>query len=163
MTIIKTRALQMDIKIEEHHGFNEGLAGIIHALESEIFKEPYTKEKIRRESSVKPNLITLVASIHGEPAGYKVGYEMTSRLFYSWIGGVLLKYRGNGIARKLISHQHAIGKEQGYKIVRTHTENKYREMLLLNIRTGFDVVGVMNDSTKPKSIIVLDKILGSTQ
>ncbi len=149
----------MELEIKKFNGHSAALVDLLWFLESQIFEQPYTKEKIDRESSVKPNLISCIAYIEGAAVGYKVGYEMTSRLFYSWMGGVLPEYRHQGIATKLMAEQHRLVKEQGYKVVRTYTENQYRDMLLLNIRWGFDVVGTMSDSTKPKTIIILDKIL----
>lgn len=149
----------MEVNIKVYRGLNEELLYLIFSLETAIFKEPYSKEKIERECSVKHQLLALVAFSKGKAVGYKVGYEMTSRIFYSWMGGVLPEYRHNGVARKLMSKQHSLVQEMGYKVVRTYTENKYRDMLLLNIRFGFDVQGVMNDSANPKTIIILDKRL----
>lgn len=149
----------METEVKVFHGHSAALVDMLWGLEKEIFDNPYSKEKITRESSVKPNLISLVACIKEEAVGYKVGYEMSSRLFYSWMGGVVPAHRNKGIAGRLMAEQHKLIKQQGYKLVRTHTENRYRDMLILNLRTGFDVVGLMQDNTKPKTVIVLDKVL----
>ena len=149
----------MEAEIKVFHGHSAALADVLWGLEKKIFDAPYSKEKIIRESSVKPNLISLVACIKEEVVGYKTGYEMSSRLFYSWMGGVVPAHRNKGIAGRLMAEQHSRIKQQGYKVVRTHTENRFRDMLILNIRSGFDVVGLMQDNTKPKTVIVLDKVL----
>ncbi len=152
----------MDVSatIKEYKGYSTELVDVIHTLDEKIFDEPYSREKIERESSVKHNLIGPVAYDHHEPVGYKVGYELTSRLFYSWLGGVVPAYRSQGIARELMRRQHEIITGMGYQTVRTHTHNKFRDMLVLNIRNGFDVVGVIKDKSNPDTTIVLDKYLG---
>ena len=90
--------------------------------------------------------------------GYKIGYELESDCFYSWLGGVDENHRNKGIASKLMNQQHLYLKEKGYKIVQTKTKNKWRNMLILNIKNGFDVIGTYTDSNgEPK--IILEKCL----
>ena len=47
----------------------------------------------------------------------------------------------------------------GFAYVRTSTKNKYREMLLLNIKAGFDVVGVQKKLKEAEQSILLEKAL----
>ena len=152
----------MDIEIKVYRGYSQELVDLIHSFEKQVFEQPYSKDKIKRECSAKHQLLALFAFVDGNPAGFKVGYEMTARLYYSWIGGVIPDFRGNGVARQLMAQQHEMIKEMGYKVVRTHTENRFRNMLILNLRSGFDIVGVTNEITKNKTIIVLDKVLNHT-
>src|SRR5690606_13159766 len=65
---------------------------------------------------------------------------LDGQTFYSWLGGVRPDCRKLGIASELMRKQHEDLKEMDYKIVRTKTMNKWRGMLLLNIRTGFDIL-----------------------
>lgn len=90
---------------------------------------------------------------------FDISFEISSRIFYSWIGGVLPEYRGKGIAKALIKKQHALIPALGHKCVRTFTENKYREMLILNIKSGFDVIGVYKSDHDEKQTIMLEKML----
>ena len=92
--------------------------------------------------------------------GYKIGYEDKTERFYSWLGGVNLEYRGQGIASELMGRQHAWCREHGYSVVRTQTKNKWRDMLILNLRHGFDIVGVYTDE-KGEPKIILEKQLGT--
>lgn len=92
----------MELEIERFDGHSSALVDLLWSLESQMFDPPYAKEKIHRESSVKPNLISLIAYTEGAAVGYKVGYEMTARLFYSWTGGVLPACRHQGVAAKLM-------------------------------------------------------------
>jgi GNAT superfamily N-acetyltransferase len=87
--------------------------------------------------------------------GCKLGYERQPGHYYSWLGGVLPEYRGRGVAAELLRQQHAWCREQGYRRIRTHTYNRWRAMLLLNLRHGFDIIGTMQG---PRGLtIVLEK------
>jgi hypothetical protein len=55
--------------------------------------------------------------------------------------------------------QHQLLKEMEYKYVRTHTKNRYRDMLLLNIKNGFDVIGVQKKVKDTEHSIILEKEL----
>lgn len=83
----------------------------------------------------------LIARIDIQPVAFKLGYEQTGQEFYSWLGGVLPQYRGLGLAGELMRLQHQWCREQGYKKVLTKTQNQFREMLMLNIKNGFEVTG----------------------
>jgi len=147
------------VEIEVCADISDALIDRLWDMEQKVFRQPYSREKLSRTLFSKQQVVCLIANCNGRSCGFKVGYEMSDRLFYSWIGGVIPEYRRLGIARKMMDKQHALVFNLGYEVVRTHTENKYREMLLLNIRSGFDVVGVINDLQRSKSTIVLDKIL----
>ena len=148
-----------NIIIKTYEEFDNDVLDIISSLENKIFDEPYSKEKLQREAKFKNNLIILIAFIDGLPCGYKIGFERSSRIFYSWIGGVLPKYRSNGIGRKLLEKQHMIIPLRGYSCISTFTENKYKEMLLLNIKSGFDIVGVYKSDHDEKQTIMLEKMI----
>lgn len=84
-----------------------------------------------------------LALADGNVVGCKLGYERKPGHYYSWLGGVHPDFRGQGIAAELMRQQHAWCREQGYHAVRTHTYNRWRAMLLLNLRHGFDIIGTM--------------------
>ncbi|HEX4923335.1 MAG TPA: GNAT family N-acetyltransferase, partial [Bdellovibrionales bacterium] len=79
--------------------------------------------------------------------------------FYSWLGGVLPEYRGLGVASALMRAQHEWCAQNGYARILTKTQNRWREMLLLNIRHGFDVIGTYQSSRHGLKIL-LEKKLG---
>ncbi|MEI4803690.1 GNAT family N-acetyltransferase [Bacillus sp. FJAT-51639] len=89
---------------------------------------------------------------------YKIGYALSHEKFYSWLGGVDPDYRNHGVASKLMERQHRFLKEQEYKTVQTKTKNKWRNMLILNIKNGFDVIGTYTDN-KGEPKIILEKRL----
>lgn len=83
-------------------------------------------------------------AIHEEKViGYKIGYEFSKVKFFSWIGGVDNHYRNQGVASNLMREQHNTLKEKGYSIIQT--KNKWRNMLILNIKSGFDIIGTYTD------------------
>lgn len=110
------------------------------------------------ELTQKRNLLIFVAIDNNHVVGFKIGYEINDQTFYSWLGGVHSKYRGKGIASELMRRQHSLVKSLGYTKVRTISRNNRREMLLLNIKVGFDVIETFT-SEKGKHKIILEKEL----
>lgn len=100
----------------------------------------------------KQDLIALIAHLESNPVGYKVGYRESPGVFYSWTGGVLPDYRGEGIARRLQEYQHTMLRARGYRAVRFDTFNKFREMLLFGLSTGFVPIGL---ELKPENEICI--------
>ena len=100
-----------------------------------------------------------LASANDRLVGCKLGYERKPGHYYSWLGGVHPDFRGQGIAAELMQQQHAWCRAQGYRAVRTHTYNRWRAMLLLNLRQGFDIIGTVQGAHG--LTIVLEKQLGN--
>lgn len=88
-----------------------------------------------------PALLVQLARSTDHIIGCKLGYEREPGLFYSWLGCVDAKFREQGIAAELMRQQHDWCRTQGYKTIQTKTYNQWRSMLLLNIRSGFTIVG----------------------
>lgn len=127
------------------------------ALHDSIFTTD-NSNTIQDELSARAQFLILVASDDDRVVGYKIGYQDRKRRFYSWLGGVDSAFRGRGIASELMRRQHVWCKSQGYTVIRTQTKNKWRDMLILNIRHDFDVVGTYTDERgEPK--IILEKRL----
>ncbi|RXY99883.1 GNAT family N-acetyltransferase [Fictibacillus sp. S7] len=106
----------------------------------------------------KPDLQIDVAVDGEKRVGYKIGYALNREQFYSWLGGVDAYYRNQGIASKLMEQQHLHAKESGYKAVQTKTKNKWRSMLILNIKAGFDIIGTYTDDEGEPKIILEKKL-----
>lgn len=106
----------------------------------------------------KPHLLVQTAMAEERVIGYKMGYRLDNDTFYSWLGGVDPEYRENGIGSMLMEKQHGYLTEMGFKMVRTKTMNKWRGMLILNIKHGFDVIETYTDE-KGLHKIVLEKRL----
>ena len=145
--------------IRQYSSVSDELLDTIAALDRAIFPEPVSREVFARALHARHNLCILIAERGTSPAGYKIGYEFSPDVFYSFSGGVVPEYRHQGIARALLGEQHRIARELGYPVVRTHTKNKYRDMLILNIKSGFDVTGVNHKSGDKFHTIILEKVL----
>lgn len=126
-------------------------------LHSAIFTTQHP-DSIEDELAARSKSLILIALDHDEVVGYKIGYQDLKTRFYSWLGGVYPDYRGQGIASELMRRQHEWCESQGYSIVRTQTKNKWRSMLILNLRHGFDVIGTYTDE-KGEPKIILEKRL----
>jgi ribosomal protein S18 acetylase RimI-like enzyme len=106
----------------------------------------------------KKILFNLAYSDNSELLGFKVGFEKKYRIFYSWLGGVKKKYRGQGIAKRLMQDQHNWLKENEYQSITTHTSNDFKEMLILNLKNGFDITGT-NINSRGEQRLILSKRL----
>lgn len=136
----------------------EILDGIIQ-LHNNIFGD---SDDLAGRMKEKHKLQIDVALVGKKVVGYKIGYALNREQFYSWLGGVDTEYRNQGIASKLMEQQHKHLNEIGYKAVQTQTKNKWRSMLVLNIKSGFDIIGTYTDNEgEPK--IILEKKLSSTR
>jgi GNAT superfamily N-acetyltransferase len=130
-----------DIQIIAHHGPPDA------ALREEIFElyrrifnsEP--NEEAQERLTHNPDLLLLLAYEGDKPVAFKVGYRQDPDTFYSWLGGVLPEHRRQGIAVTLMRHQHDWAQAQGYRFIQTKTLNRWREMLILNLRHGFAITG----------------------
>ena len=105
-----------------------------------IFGTTPDEEVMERLSNKEDILLQLAVNESDTPIGFKIGYRENAGIFYSWLGGVLPEYRQRGISSQLMQAQHEWCAQHGYRIVRTKTCNQWRNMLLLNIRSGFDIV-----------------------
>ncbi|MFJ8517534.1 GNAT family N-acetyltransferase [Lysinibacillus xylanilyticus] len=54
----------------------------------------------------KEGLVCLLAVENEDIIGFKIGYTHPDGIFYSWLGGVREKKRGQGIASQLMRRQH---------------------------------------------------------
>lgn len=131
----------------------------IKSLEAEIFPTPHSLEKLESELSSKFNISIFMAFNESTPIGFKVGFERSKRIYYSWIGGVSPSFRKQGIAKKLMELQHEMAKERGYKIVCTQTDNSFKPMLILNLKHGFDIKGCIQSTGDDYLTLILEKNL----
>jgi len=97
-----------------------------------------SSERMAQKMKQVNHLLAIVAFDEEKAVGLKIGYESDFEEFYSWIGGFDPAYRRRGIGSKLMTKQHEWLRKHGDKIVTTQTKNKWRAMLLLNLRHGFD-------------------------
>ncbi len=131
----------------------------IENLEKKVFPNSFRAGHFVNEAPQKRQLLALLGYQDSQLMAYKVGYELKSKLFYSWVGGVHPQYRKQGFAKQLMQRQHQILLERGYKAVQTKTRMGFRGMLILNLKTGFDITGVSTKPHVPGLIIQMEKPL----
>ena len=130
---------------------------IIKSLAVEIFGS-FDEEGFDNKLKNKTRFQLLTAIVEGRPVGFKLGYQIDKEIFYSWLGGVLPEVRALGIAQLLMCTQHEWCKSHGFKKVQTKTKNKWRSMIILNLKNGFEIVGTYTDD-KGEPKLVLEKTL----
>ena len=101
------------------------------------FSGPYNFTEIHKRINKAPHL-NLIAFVDEIPAGFKLGYERDA-YFYSWLGGVLPKYRRLGIAQKLADEQEKWAKKNKYDSIIFKTRNRHKAMLAFSLKNGFNI------------------------
>lgn len=135
----------MQIRYEIHAGLPaESILLELIRLHQRVFSGQ-TAEELRQEYEDVQNrhLLTVLAMDNQTVVGYKMGYQRKPGHFYSWLGCVNPDYRRQGIAGELMRQQHNWCLDNGFQAVRTHTRNQWRDMLILNLRHGFDIIGTI--------------------
>lgn len=130
----------------EFKDFPPELLGSFKSLYFDLFSEEWDAKVEERFKGRKRILFQLAYGGDNEVYGFKFGYEDSVEVFYSWLGGVKVTARNYGIASSLMFAQHDWCKANGYKKITTKTLNKFKPMLIMNIRNGFDVVGTEPDA-----------------
>jgi GNAT superfamily N-acetyltransferase len=94
-----------------------------------------------------------------ELVGFKAGYQTDSDRYYSWLGAVAPKYRKLGVALTLMQHQHDWVKSKNYTWIETKSDNRYKEMMALNLKFGFNITGTESTERAPVVKILFQKKL----
>lgn len=113
-----------------------------------------TSDNFINKMANKPGLLVITAMSGEKVIGYKIGYALGDTKFYSWLGGVDTNFREFGIGSTLMEKQHQYLREKGYSVVQTKTMNRWRSMLILNIKIGFDVMDTYTDEEGLHKIIL---------
>jgi predicted GNAT superfamily acetyltransferase len=100
----------------------------------------------------------LMAYKNDEPVGFKFGYATSKDTFYSWTGGVIPFERRHGIAKELLKRQHAWCIENKFKFIEIKRRNKFPEMLALNIKSGFKIIGTFTESDGAPKILFIKEL-----
>lgn len=110
---------------------------------------PFFKDRM----ATKENIVVVLAYDSQSLIAFKIGYRYNETTFYSWVGGVLPKYRRQGIAKLLAEKQEFLVKNMGYTILRTKSMNRFKPMIMLNIKNGFDITQVYINEKGQRKIV----------
>lgn len=145
-----------DVVIKEYFVLTDDILQTLVELDQAIFDQPIPAQEFKNIFSCASDVIILIAQKNNQPIGFKIGHRLKHHTFYSMFGGVLSEHRQMGVARALMEHQHKILMERGYKTVRTHTRNKFKDMLIFNLSFGFEVIGVSQSLDSQELSIILE-------
>ncbi|WP_412063650.1 GNAT family N-acetyltransferase [Rubrivirga sp. IMCC45206] len=107
----------------------------IQALNRSVFDDTRVIQRLDRD-----DLVLLLATVGGEPVGYKVGYRESATTFYSAKGGVLEPWRRRGVARALLAALEQEARRLGYARFAYDTfPNKHPGMTVLGLAQGYTV------------------------
>lgn len=130
-------------------------------LSNEIpeFDNPHGKEVYEDRLKSKKHLIA-IAEVEGELAGFKVGYDKFGNTsLYTWMGGVLPKFRKMGVAKALADFQEQYAIEEGFDSVILKTRNRHKNMLHFALKFGFEIIEVEPRVESSENRILLKKQL----
>lgn len=117
-----------------------------------------TKAQITARLGDNASLI-LIALHHDQPIAFKLGYALSEKIFYSWLGGVLTSHRRQGIANRLREWQEQQVCEHGYGTLQVKSMNKFPAMLQLLIASGYQICGYEDNGRVMHSKICFQKRL----
>ena len=148
------------MEIQSHETLSQDLLKRVESLDARAFAKPLPASVFESCLAGKPGLLIQIAQVQGEDVAYKIGFDWyDGRHYFSFSGGVAPEFRRQGIATRLARAQHARAAERGFRYVRTHTKNKFKEMLLMNIAMGFEVTGFEHKPGDGLPTIVLTKTI----
>jgi len=133
------------------------LQDMVH-LYSNIFSDADIKF-FKQRVKAQPELFSVLAYDTESLVGFKMGYPYKEGTFYSWIGGVLSPYRQKGIAKQLALLQEQWAKENGFTKLRTKSMNRFKAMMILNLKNGFNITNVYTNA-RGQTKVVFEKHLG---
>lgn len=103
--------------------------------------------------------LSLIFLANDKPVGFKLGYEINSNEFYSWLGGVEPEFRSRGIAHRLLLEQEKWVIENGYKELSVKSMNRFPEMMCMLLSNGYIISGITpNESANKSKIHFIKKI-----
>ena len=124
-------------------------------LVSVVQKTFPTLDPIKYEARLKEteNHLCLVALDGERIVGFKLGHSRQGT-YYSWLGGVEPEYRGLGIGSLLMKSMKDWCRSHGYAQIQTKSMNQFPDMIRLNLKHGFDVIGVETEPTGELKILM---------
>lgn len=78
-------------------------------------------------------------------AGFLVSYALDDLTYYNWIMGVLPDFRRQGCGTYMIDHFESCVAKYGFRKCAVKSMNRYRSMMALLIRKGYDILLVEAD------------------
>lgn len=154
-SLLKPRFEKIELKIQEF----EDISSQVSQIQSLCFDILGSESKSLLDKLKDPiKFSLLLAIVESKTVAFKLGYELNSECFYSWLGGVHKDFRGLGIAKDLAHSQEEWCRRNNYKKIQTKIQNRWKSMLILNLKQGYKIVG-FEPGLEDQEKIILEKIL----
>ena len=122
------------------------------------FNSPYKIEEYKKRCAAES--LVLIAKIDNQPVGFKIGYDrFKNGSFYSWMGGVLPKFRRMGVAYSLANFQEKWAAENGFNSIILKTRKKHDEMIAFSLNRGFIIIEETQITPAEETRIWMEKSL----
>ena len=156
---LQPRFAKVEVSYSEHETLSSSEKELIcEFFQSQPIFNDFDRKKFLYQLETKSRVYCVLAKVGEKIVGLKLGYVLTPYKFYSWMGGVAPEYRKGGIASQMMEIQHRWCKKQNFLLIETRTRNQFPQMIALNLKFGFQIVGTkMDDKGEPK--ILLEKKL----
>ena len=122
------------------------------------FNSPFEIKEYKKRCAGKH--LALIAEIDNQPVGFKIGYDrFKNGSFYSWMGGVLPKFRRMGVAYSLANFQEKWAAENGFNSIILKTRKKHDEMIAFSLNRGFIIIEETQITPAEETRIWMEKSL----
>lgn len=152
------RFMQVPFEIKKVSVVTSDLLNTLAKLGHETLID-FNEEKFLAKFKDQKNPTLFCFFFEQELVGFKAGYEIDANRYYSWLGAVAKTHRKLGVAKALMHEQQAWAKSQNYTFLQTKSDNRHKEMMQLNLKDGFNIVGTEKKSASTELKIIFEKKL----
>ena len=122
------------------------------------FNSPYKIEEYKQRCAGK--YLVLIAEIDNQSVGFKIGYDrFNNGSFYSWMGGVLPKFRRMGVAYSLANFQEKWATKNEFSSILLKTRQKHDGMIAFSLNRGFIITEETQITPVEETRIWMEKLL----
>ena len=122
------------------------------------FNSPYKIEEYKKRCAGK--YLALIAEIDNQSVGFKIGYDrFKNGSFYSWMGGVLPKFRRMGVAYSLENFQEKWATKNEFSSILLKTRQKHDGMIAFSLNRGFIITEETQITPTEETRIWMQKLL----
>ena len=114
------------------------------SLQIPEFEKPYSASTYHERMRKRFSFI-LVAYNAKKPVGFKAGYALSNKVFYSWMGGVLPEYRKQGIAAMLAEKQQNRLLKEGFEILKKEKVTVLVSDQSMPVMSGNEFLEIVNE------------------
>ena len=124
------------------------------------FNSPYKIEEYKKRCAGK--YLVLIAEIDNQSVGFKIGYDrFNNGSFYSWMGGVLPKFRRMGVAYSLANFQEKWATKNEFSSILLKTRQNHDGMIAFSLNRGFIITEETQITPNEETRIWMQKSLNN--